>query len=519
MVELRPYQTRAIDDLRKSVGSGYRSPVLVVPTGGGKTLIAADMIRSAVAKGKRCLFLAPRRELAFQTGEKLDWIGVPYGMIMAGADSYGDAPVQIASVATLYRRGFDDDGNPHESRGLFGNTVVLPPADLIVIDEAHANFSNMARKILDQYPDAIKIGLTATPARSDGRGLGEVYDDMVMGPAVPELIEGGYLVPMRYFAPSTADLTKVRVSKGDYVQADLSKAVQQPKLIGDVVTHWAEIASDRQTVVFAVDRKHALALYNAFQACCVAVGYLDGETPNEERAATLRALESREIRVLCSVDVLTYGWDCPIASCAVLARPTKSISRYLQIAGRVLRPHEGKQDAILIDHTGAVAELGFVDEEQPWTLDGKTKIQDVKTEEKRKKAEDMTCPECHSIFRPAPQCPSCGDEMRNQYAKNIEAMDARLREIDRSTGAQNEVEYTLENKQKWYSSFLAIQKQRGYKGKWAAANYREKFGNWPRGLTEEPISPAPEVLAYVRKKARDYAKRMKDQEASKNAAE
>ena len=501
-MQLRPYQLTAIDDLRHSVAAGSRSPLLVMPTGSGKTLVAASLIRSAAGKGKQALFVAPRRELVYQTADKLAALDVPHGIIMAGEQAALMPAVQIACVPTLYRRCFRD-GEPVQA-SMFGRGFPLPSADLVVVDEAHANLSRMASQILAAYPGAVKIGMTATPARSDGRGLGELYDDLVTGPSVAELTAAGYLVPARYYGATTADLSAVRTQAGDYHRGDLGEAMNQPKLVGDVVENWLRICPERQTVVFAVNRAHALALHHEFEQAGVTSGYVDGETPAEDRKSVLHAIESGAIRVLCSVDVLSYGWDCPAASCAVIARPTKSIARYLQVAGRVLRPYPGKQDCIVIDHAGVVDSLGFVDAEQPWSLDGKSKIQDRK-QSQRKEPNPIACPSCKLTIKPAPTCPGCGQDLAHQLAKAIEAHEAELYEIDRKTKQATAREWSAEQKVRFYAELLGICAERGYKQGFAARQYRERFGVWPARKVQ-PAPPSEATRSWIRHRMIRYAK-------------
>lgn len=492
----RPYQLKAIADLRASVAAGHRAPVLVMGTGSGKTICAAHLILGAVNKGRKVLFLSPRRELVYQTSEKLAALEVPHGIIMAGERPSMMPDVQVVSVPTMHARYFRD----HDD-GAFARE--LPPADLIVIDEIHACMSRMTMRILEAYPKAVRIGLTATPARSDGRGLGEICDDMVFGPSVAELTEMGMLVPLRYFGAEKADLSKVRMQAGDYHQGDLGEVMGQPKLIGDVVQNWLRLCPDRLTVVFAVNRAHALALQQEFQHAGVSAGYIDGETPNDERHQIFAQMVAGEMRVLCSVDVVSMGWDMPEASCGIIARPTKSIARYLQMVGRIMRIHESKTDAWVIDHAGAVDELGFADDPQPWSLDGKSKIQERKAAEK-KEPKPIECSQCHRVFRPAKVCPGCGHDMGGRAAKAIEAHQAELHEIDRKTRQPKKA--TMADKQDWWSGFLHMARDRGKSHKWVLAQYKSKFGVWPRGLVDTPLPPAPEMVSWEQSQRIRYAK-------------
>ena len=493
----RPYQLKAIADLRASVAAGHRAPVLVLATGGGKTICAAHLILGAVNKGRKVIFLAPRRELVFQTSEKLTALGIDHGIMMAGERASLMPDVQVASVPTLYHRYFKG------AEGLIPRD--LPKADLIVIDEIHASMSAMTRAIIEAYPQAVRIGLTATPARADGRGLGEICDDMVFGPSVADLTEMGMLVPLRYFGAEKADLSAVRMQAGDYHQADLGEAMNKPKLVGDVVQNWLRICPDRLTVVFAVNRAHAKALQEEFIRAGISAGYIDGETPPEERHETFAAMVGGTMRVLCSVEVVSMGWDMPPASCGVIARPTKSIARYLQMIGRIMRIHPSKTDAWVIDHAGAVDELGFADDPQPWSLDGKEKIQDRKATEKTE-PKPIECRQCHRVFKPARICPGCGHDMSGLASKAIEAHKADLAEIDRKTRSAAPKKYTMDDKQRWWSGFLFLAQQRGKSHKWALAQYRSRFGVWPRGMKDTPLPPGLEIASWEHSQRIKWAK-------------
>lgn len=497
--ELRPYQEQAVRDLRLSISEGNKAVVLVVPTGGGKTIISAEMISGAVKKGKHVLFLAPRRTLVYQTAEKLDGFDVNYGILMAGEEKSLMPTVQVASIPTMYRR-FFENGEIKKYRGF---QVPLPKADLIIIDEAHASMSEMVSTILSAYPNAVIIGLTATPARSDGRGLGAIYKSMVLGPSIAELTEMGNLVPVRYYGGTEADLSKVKITAGEYVEKQLYEAVNTPKLVGDVVDNYKRICPDRLAVVFAVNRKHAMALHDEFNAHGIKAAYIDGETPNEERHAIFADIEAGITRVLCSVEVVSMGWDCPPVSCAIIARPTKSIARYLQMVGRVLRPYPGKTDSIVIDHSGVVRDLGFIDEHQPWSLDGNETIQERKEKLSKPELKDMACPTCKAIIAPGPSCPACGKDLRQAYSKAIEALKADLIEIK-----PKPKKLDGEQKLKLYGELKQYCRDNGKAPGYAAHLYKSKTGVWPNKYKDAPFrTPSAETLNYIKSRNIAYAKR------------
>ena len=356
-MELRNYQEQAIADLSQSLGKGNKRVILQAATGSGKTVMASSIVRRAVNKGNTVLFLAHRRELISQCSNKLSLFGINHGIIMAGQTNEAWHNVQVASVDTL------------RARAISSKRMRLPKADIVIIDECHRTLSNTYRKLIDEYEGNVVLGLTATPCRGDGLGLGHVYEDMVCAPTIRHLTDEGHLVDAKYFAPSIPDLHGVKTIAGDYNKKHLAKKMDTPKLVGDIVTNWLSIAKDKTTVVFASSVQHSINLMESFEKAGVKAGHIDGATPTEERDLTLKQLEDGEITVLCNCLVLTEGWDCPSAEVCVLARPTKSLGLYLQMVGRVLRPMEGKDKATIIDHSGAVYQHGFVDDEFEWDLD------------------------------------------------------------------------------------------------------------------------------------------------------
>lgn len=483
---LRDYQQTAVTRLRESILAGAKRPILQLPTGGGKTHIAAAIIRSAVEKRKRVLFLAPRRELIYQASDKLARYGISHGIIMAGEPPARWEDVQVASFDTLH------------SRAVRSSRIELPPADLVVVDEAHLSIAPTKQDIITAYPDAIVVGLTATPARGDGRGMGEVYDDLVVTYGIADLTARGYLAPVRYFAPSKPDLDGLKVANGDYVLKGLGERVDKAELIGDVLRNWQRIASDRQTVVFCVNRAHSRHVRDKFLEAGYRAEHLDGETPLEERRAILHRVSSGETQILCNVFVATFGLDIPSLSCAVLARPTKNISLYLQTCGRVLRTHEGKSDAIIIDHAGAIEEHGFVDDFIPWSLDD-TPVKERKRqrEQERKEPKEIICGDCGASFKGSRVCPECGHEVVPQ-SKPVPTHQADLQEVERQKRAENR-NWSKQRKEAFFGGLLGYAYEKGYSPGWASHKYREKFGVWPNAFKSVgPMEPNADVYGWIK---------------------
>jgi DNA repair protein RadD len=355
-VELRPYQVEVIDRIERTIAAGTRRLICVSPTGSGKTIIAGEIIRKAVAAGQRVLVLSHRIEIIKQTSQKLYDIGVDHGIIQAGFAGKPDEAVQVASVNTLW------------VRAVRMSKIELPPADLFIIDECHHSPAKTYKKIIEKYPDAVLIGLTATPCRGDGRGLGGIFDRLIECPQVPELIEQKFLMPTIVYAPAAPDLAGVETQNGDYVQRQLETACDRDDLVGDIVTHWHKYAERRRTVCFATGVRHSLHIASEFEKAGVRAAHIDAITPKPERDAILTRLAAGELDVVTNAMVLTEGWDAPAVSCCILARPTRKMGLYRQMVGRVLRPAADKPNAIVIDHSGATHRHGFVEDRVTWTL-------------------------------------------------------------------------------------------------------------------------------------------------------
>lgn len=389
-VRLRPYQTDSIARLDDAIARCVRRVVVAAPTGSGKSVIAAQFVVREVRAGRRALLLAHRRELIYQLVAKLLDAGLDeseVGVIMGNDPRRRpDAPVQVASVDTLRRR-------------------PLPPADIVIVDECHRAIARSHSSITERYPDALHIGFTATPYRGDGRGLREQYDEMIVVATPRLLIADGFIVEPRVFTiPPGAlpDLRGVRVRGGDYDERALGEAMNQTRLVGKLVDHWLRLANNERTVVFAVNVAHSKHIAEQFLAAGVAAEHVDGTTPPGDRDAILGRIASGETRVLCSCMLVSEGFDCPPIKCAILARPTKSLTLYIQQAGRILRPWEG-HGALILDHAGCVLEHGLPHEDRVLSLDGVAKR--VKADERI--VGERRCPECQTLTR-TPICPKCG---------------------------------------------------------------------------------------------------------------
>jgi DNA repair protein RadD len=493
MTELRPYQQDIIDQFDNAcVTSGISKVIIVAPTGSGKTVIGSEIVRRAVTDGKRVLFLAHRREIVMQTSAKLKDNGIEHGIIMAGEFTSPLELVQVAAIQTLY------------ARAARRNKIALPQADLIVADECHHAPAKTWTKIIAAYPNAILLGLTATPCRGDGRGLGGLFEKILECPQVAELIEQKHLVGTRTYAPPPPDLKGIKVQAGDYVEKQLAARMDQPKLVGDIVSHWHRFAEGRQTVVFATGVHHSVHIRDEFIKSGVTCEHLDGSTAKNERDRILARLKSGETRIVTNCMVLTEGWDMPEIGCCVLARPTKKIGLYRQMIGRVLRPAGGKLDAIIIDHAGACFVHGFAEDPIEWTLDPDRPAKN-KTHSKRGEGGSrlVDCSQCGALRTGGEACRHCGF-LPAPKPKRLEVVDGHLGLV--SNGSAQARTFAPEEMHEWHCQLAWIAEQRNYKPGWVAHQYKTKFGAWPPRGQVVPVQPTYEVAAWVKSRQIAYAK-------------
>jgi len=498
--ELRDYQAALIEQALPQL---ERNPLLVMPTGAGKTFTCAAMVRQL---GMRTLWLAHRRELVSQAEETLRGLGLDTGVILAGHKPRPRAQVQVASVQTLARR-------------------EAPKVELVVVDEAHHAAAKSYRKLLARV-DAPVVGLTATPFRLDGKGLRDAgFGAIVQTTSTAELCERGVLVEPLVYAPHVPDLKGLRKRAGDYETRALSERMSDAKLIGDIIENWHEYAEGRRTICFAVDVAHSEKLVERFRAAGVAAEHLDGKTPTDKRAATLGRLASGETTVLSNVGIVSEGFDLPALDVAVIARPTASLAWHLQALGRIVRSCPGKSGALVLDHAGNHRRHGFVTDPIAYSLDGAEPAEQTDPGKPRTKG----CPSCNlEVPQSTRRCPACGyawpkpslEEVEGRLALlnpgsapplhlQQEAWD-RIVERQRERGYKEGWRYvqfqqmfgfapaeidghiidpkraTKDQKRAVYHRLLDEADSRGHKRGWAAHRYRDAFGVWPRGLNSRP---------------------------------
>lgn len=453
MSGLRPYQLEIVEGCRQAFREGERAVQIQLPTGGGKTRLGAFMVGGAARKRKVCWWLVHRRELASQASRTFLELSIPHGTVQAGHISDPHALVQVASIQTIARR-----------------LDRLHAPDLIVFDESHHIGAKQWQQVYEVFPLAQIVGLSATPWRLDGVGLGRWFGRMVEGPPVADLIEQGFLSPYRLFAPSTADVSAIKKTGGDYQRDQLAAAMDKPAIIGDAITHYRRLCPGRRAVNFAVSIEHSRHCVEQFLAAGIPAEHVDGEMGHDLRDAAVARFIAGETLVLSNADLLGEGFDVPAIEAAILQRPTASLSLYLQQVGRALRPAPGKPEAIILDHAGNALRHGLPDDDREWTLDDRAKKKGKKTENE---VPIRQCPECFRVHTPAPKCPQCGHVYEIQ-SREVEQREGELAEVDLAAiKRQRKVE---EWKAETVDDLVKIGIERGYKnpGYWAQMRFRGK---------------------------------------------
>jgi DNA repair protein RadD len=454
----------------------------MAPTGFGKTLTSAHIIRRALDKRKRVAFTVPSINLIDQTIAAFEAEGIHCLGVLQGAHPKTDReqPVQICSVQTLTRRKRLD-------------------VDLVLVDEAHGLYRDVLRWMQD-FPDLPFLGLSATPW---SRGLGKYYDDLIVAATTVDLIRDGFLSPFTVYAPSNPDLSSVSTVAGDFSEDELSEAMDRPSITGDIVAEWLKRGEDRPTLAFCVDRKHARHVHERFEEVGGACEYMDGLTPREDREATFARFRAGQTRVICNVGVLVAGVDLPTASCIIDARPTKSRIRYVQVIGRGLRTSPGKVDLRILDHAGNALRLGLVtDIHQTRLDDGDEKAAERKQREQSEPLPKL-CTACKAVLGRAEKvCFACGAPVLT--VTSVKVVDGDLVELGaRQTGKRDLKEW---ERRRFYSELLGYAEGKGYASGWASHQFKQKFKHWPEGYDRVAMSPSVSTVNWVRSRLIAYAK-------------
>lgn len=431
MSGLWPHQQRVFADTKRSFATKHKWPLVVMPTGAGKTRLGGEFARVHTQQGGRVLWLAHREELVSQAVDALSRLGLQVGCIHAGKvrPFHPERPVQVASIQTLLARGD------------------RPDSTMVIQDEAHhACDGNGWTEVPKHYKGLgrVGIGLTATPCRADGQGLGELFDDIVPGPSISELIESKHLVPCEIFAPKRA----------------LGK--NQAK---NPVESYLALTPGKKAIVFAPHIKAVEEYTDAFLRAGVPTDAVTGSDNGKLRRGVLEKFRAGDIKVLVNCAVLTEGFDDPSTEVCILARPCGSEGLYLQIVGRVLRASAGKTCAYLIDLHGVTHRFGSPEEPREYSLDG------IGIKRKNlEQGDERFCQVCGALLDAPGACPDCGlsREVKIPEVVNVDLLKfaAKRREGE---------EKRLETLKRWVAAAL----EKGHKPGSAWFKFKAVYGVEP----------------------------------------
>lgn len=451
MYILEPDQVETIAKLRASMARGNKSVLLRGEVGSGKTVMTSFIFKNIIEKGNTVMMVAPRRMLVKQISETFAEFDIKHSFVCAGYSYRPDSMAWVASLDTLI---------PRMAR--------LTVPNVVVIDETHHGSKGLD-EVINYYKSkgCWVIGLSATPWKLSGQGLGCWYDDMVHGPSMRDLIKWGRLSDYRPFSPSMQDLKGLRSHAGDYAKGQLNDRFgNDKKLIGDIVGHYKTHALGLLGITFAVSIEASQRLAQAYRDGGVTAAHIDGTTPDDERTRIIRGFARREILQLCNCDLLSFGFDLKSASGMDVTietmsdgYPTKSLARQRQKWGRVLR--KKINPALIFDHVNNFNEHGYPDDDIEWTLADREK---GSRETGERVLPVRTCMECSYSHRPAPQCPNCGF-VYPVMSREIEQVEGELQEIRiRQEKKEKRIEV---GKAQTPQDKIKIEKERGYKKGWA----------------------------------------------------
>jgi superfamily II DNA or RNA helicase len=493
MISLYPDQEELLREVRKAY-SRWRTFVIMAPTGYGKTRTAARILEGCVNAGMKVRFTVPRVSLLEQTEASFHALGLTDTTIIQGdREIRQSAAIHIASIQTLIRRENNEDFY-----------------DLTIVDECHKRYQTFITWLTES--NSRYIGVSATPY---GPWMGDCYQGLVKAKSMEWLINNGRLSPYVAYSCHMPDLDSIKPTtvneygEKDYKDSDVMRLMDDPVVIGDIVTNWLEFGEDVPTMALCTNILHAHHICNEFNKAGVSAEVITSRVKLEDREPILDRARSGVTRVLCSVDCLTEGVDIPQMTCLINARITASKARWVQGAGRVLRYVEGKL-AKIFDHCGTISTLGRPEQITIDELgrDGKPPKQAEKKEREKVEKLPNTCPACKYV-KPynKPECEMCGfvalhGEDVPTYKK------ARLERIDKQEaeeGAFKDTEKQVVYSQLWGYVMNSRNRGKWISDGWVAHTYREIFGVWPRSLERQPLDCGPKVRNFIRAKSRRFA--------------
>ena len=459
MITLFQDQSDQIDRVAESMRKGNKRVLMQAATGAGKTIMSTEILRRAINKGSRTWFIVPRKSLLKQTSETYKSFGIPHSFVASGYQYDPNIGNHICSMQTLPRR-------------LGG----LRAPDIAIIDETHYGGAHLD-KIITWLTAAgcWIVGLSATPKKHNGDGLDKWYDDLVLGVPMAELINSGRLSAYKVFAPSTPDLSAVKITAGDYNKKQLNEWMHDhgDVLIGDAVKTYKDKAMGKIGLTFCTSIEESMRVAKAYNDAGVPACHLDGTVSKESREFVINKLADGEIFQITSVDLMTFGFDLAaqvgrdvVIECMSDLAPTKSEAKQLQKWGRVLRRKD--EPALIFDHSGNVFEHGMPNEEREWKLEGRKKR--VRAVSEERDVEMRKCTKCYFCHPPKPVCPNCGNVYPVQ-PRTIKKIEGELEEVEAVKRKEKRMEV---GQARTYEDLARIARDRGYNPYWAKLMAQKK---------------------------------------------
>ena len=458
MISLRPHQEKAIEMLRDSFRNGHKRVMLAAPCSFGKTRVAAFMLATAANKGIKGVFICDRIKLVQQALDTFDELGIDCGVIQGDHWRWNpNAMVQIASIQTLARRHNKLEFN------------------FAVVDEAHVLYESQI-EYFKSYSAVHFVGLSATPF---AKGLGKWYTDLVVPSTAEELLDLGYLTPVRYYAGASVDVKGLKrraLSTGgtDFDPNHVGKRMENDKVLaGDIIKNWVKHGEDSQTIAFCPTIKHSKFMVQMFRDAGISAEHIDGYMDEQERNWLYEAHDRGEFKILSCSQLLNTGYDAPQVRCLIDCKPCSSQISMVQRSGRIWRLAEGKEYAIHLDHAGNLERLGMPHLTEPESLDDGEKAFSESNQVKDKKdSKPRSCPQCYQSFVGL-RC-SCGYEL--PVKAQLETDGTLLEEVKGKKKENRTV--SNEEKAQFLGELMLFARQKGFKQGWAQHKYRDRFGVW-----------------------------------------
>jgi len=459
MISLRPHQEEAIEMLRDSFREGHKRVMLAAPCSFGKTRVAAWMLAEAAKKGIKGVFICDRIKLVQQALDTFDELGIECGVIQGNHWKWNPgAMVQICSIQTLARR--------HN----------LLEFNFAVVDEAHVLYDSMT-KYFESYNKVKFVGLSATPF---SKGLGKWYTDLVVPSTAEQLLDLGFLTPVRYYAGASVDVKGLKrralaTGGSDFDPKHVGKRMENDKVLaGDIIKNWQKYGEDSQTIAFCPTIAHSKFMVGMFQEAGISAEHIDGYMDEEEREMLYKAHDRGEFKILSCSQLLNTGYDAPSVRCLIDCKPSSSQISFVQRSGRIWRMAPDKEYAIHLDHAGNLERLGMPHLLEPEELDdGEKAFSEAKQVKEKKESKPRSCPQCYQSFVGL-RC-SCGYEI--PIEARMETDGTLLEEVKEKKKANRDMPY--EDKARFLGELQRYGRSKGFKLGWALNKYRERFGVWP----------------------------------------